>query len=554
MRQKKVKPRHNIFPGSGNIDEEEIGTKPIPEALAEKLKILTSVYDSMSEGIALHEITYDHSGKPVDYILIDVNPAYEKITGLNKNDIIGKKATLIYSVEEAPYLDIYSKVASTGDPVSFETFFPPMDKHFSISVFSPAKGKFGTVFLDITNSKKTEQALMVSEERFRIAIRNSPIGIAIQNKNLVYEWAYNQKSRHPEEIIGKTDADLFAPEDMEWITPLKQELLLTGKEINIEKWLTSNGRRYFLGIHYEPIRDSAGNMVGIGAATIDLTEKKLIEETLKKSENLLKSVLDNVNSGVALIDETGRFSVYNPLFLKLFGLSEGSNLKNVNDQNWADWKVFNEDGTLLAVDDHPVRKASMTGKRIDQQLVGVMLPSGGEIIWMLISAEPIFKDNGKIEKIICTYHDITGRKKVEQSLRESERKLSLIQENMSEGLMVFDPDGNVIYQNPASLRIHGYQPGDGGYIESRALAVSWKGWDEQGRPLSFEEWPLSRVIHGERIQNQVLRARRSDTGHEFIASYNGCPILSDDGKISFAFITIRDITATQDGRGGTASE
>ena len=70
----------------------------------------------------------------------------------------------------------------------------------------------------------------------------------------------------------------------------------------------------------------------------------------------------------------------------------------------------------------------------------------------------------------------------------------------------------------------------------------WKGWDEQGRPLNFDEWPVSRVIRGEHFQDQVLRARRDDTGHEFFASYNGCPIHDDNGKIAFAFITIHDIT------------
>jgi PAS domain-containing protein len=77
------------------------------------------------------------------------------------------------------------------------------------------------------------------------------------------------------------------------------------------------------------------------------------------------------------------------------------------------------------VDDHPVRKAATTGKRIEQQLVGVKLPSGGEIIWMLISAEPILKDDGKNEKIICTYHDITKLKEAEKSVKEIKDKLDI---------------------------------------------------------------------------------------------------------------------------------
>jgi PAS domain S-box-containing protein len=124
----------------------------------------------------------------------------------------------------------------------------------------------------------------------------------------------------------------------------------------------------------------------------------------------------------------------------------------------------------------------------------------------------------------------------------SEKKLSSVLEHMSEGVMLIDAKGNAFYQNPASLRIHGLEPSGTGVIKSEDLPTSWKGWDEQGRPLNVDEWPLSRVTRGERVQNQVLRARRRETNHEFFANYNGSPIYDDNGKIALSFITIQDIT------------
>jgi len=126
--------------------------------------------------------------------------------------------------------------------------------------------------------------------------------------------------------------------------------------------------------------------------------------------------------------------------------------------------------------------------------------------------------------------------------RLSEKKLSSVLEHMSEGVMLIDPIGNAFYQNPASMRIHGFESSGTGFIKKQDLPISWKGWDEQGRPLDLDEWPLSRVIRGERVQNQVLRARRCETNHEFFASYNGSPIYDDNGKIALSFITIQDIT------------
>jgi PAS domain S-box-containing protein len=132
----------------------------------------------------------------------------------------------------------------------------------------------------------------------------------------------------------------------------------------------------------------------------------------------------------------------------------------------------------------------------------------------------------------------------EKALRESEERFRSVVENMSEGLMLFDEQG-MIYQNPASLRIHGFRGSPEMRIEHNDLSATWKGWDETGRTLSFEEWPLYRVLRRESFQGQVLRAVGVETGRKFWASYNGFPILGVDGKLALGFITIRDITETK---------
>ena len=141
---------------------------------------------------------------------------------------------------------------------------------------------------------------------------------------------------------------------------------------------------------------------------------------------------------------------------------------------------------------------------------------------------------GTISVLVAMHKAVTAR--------ASEKKLSSVLEHMSEGVMLIDDQGNAVYQNPASLRIHGFEPSGKGFIKNQDLPISWKGWDDQGRPLELSEWPLSRVNRGERVQNQVLRAQRCETNHEFYASYNGSPIYDDNGKIALSFITIQDIT------------
>lgn len=141
------------------------------EALRESEEKFRSLYSAMNEGVCLHEIIYDEGDKAVDYTILDINPAYESILGLKRQDVIGKRATDVYGSEQAPYLDIYTKVADTGNHTVFETYYPPMKKHFSISVFSPSKGKFATVFKDITEGKKAEEKLRDYAESQLVLVR-----------------------------------------------------------------------------------------------------------------------------------------------------------------------------------------------------------------------------------------------------------------------------------------------------------------------------------------------------------------------------------------------
>ena len=118
-----------------------------------------SLFSSMQEGVYLHEMIYDEDGKPFNYRIIEANSISEKLLNINPDNAIGKLATELYKTDRAPFLEIYSKVAETGNPVTFEQYFPPMDKYFQISAYSPGKGRFATAFSDISLRKVAEEKL-----------------------------------------------------------------------------------------------------------------------------------------------------------------------------------------------------------------------------------------------------------------------------------------------------------------------------------------------------------------------------------------------------------
>jgi signal transduction histidine kinase len=126
-----------------------------------------TLFESMTEGVALHRLLLDERGEPVDYVLTDANPAYEAHTGIRSRDAIGRKASELYGAHGAPYLDVFGHVAMTGEPARMEAYFEPLRRHFRILVVSPARGEFATIFEDISAAKEMEAALTESNEALR---------------------------------------------------------------------------------------------------------------------------------------------------------------------------------------------------------------------------------------------------------------------------------------------------------------------------------------------------------------------------------------------------
>ena len=129
------------------------------------------LFKNLNEGVAVNELIYDKSGRAVDYIVRQINPAYEKITNKKAVNVIGKRATEVYNVETPPLLEIFTKVAETGISATFELNFTPASRYFKISAYSSKKGSFTAVFEDISHRKFMENTL-----RERIISLTQPIG------------------------------------------------------------------------------------------------------------------------------------------------------------------------------------------------------------------------------------------------------------------------------------------------------------------------------------------------------------------------------------------
>lgn len=129
------------------------------KALQESEARYRLLFENMSNGFALHEMIYDDRGRPADYRFLSVNPAFERMTGLQADRITGRTVKEVLPGTEDYWIERYGKVVKTGAAAEFEEYSGVMDRWFDIRAFCPAPDCFAVVFTDITGQKKSEAEL-----------------------------------------------------------------------------------------------------------------------------------------------------------------------------------------------------------------------------------------------------------------------------------------------------------------------------------------------------------------------------------------------------------
>ena len=138
------------------VERRTLESEQAAEALRQSEQRFRSMFSAMSEGVALHQVLIGRDGRVEDYIVLDVNPTYERFAGARRDELLGRRGSELYQTGFPPFLDLYERVLATGQPALVERKIEPMGRHFLISVFSPQEGQFATVLQDITERKEAE--------------------------------------------------------------------------------------------------------------------------------------------------------------------------------------------------------------------------------------------------------------------------------------------------------------------------------------------------------------------------------------------------------------
>ncbi len=394
-------------------------------ALRQSEKEFRSLLDTMNEGVCLHEIVYDQNRKPIDYQIRDVNPAYERITGITRDRARNQKASELYSTEEPPFLEVYARVAETGAPESFEIFWPPMKSHFLISVFSPQKGQFATVFTDITDQKNKEEQLRVSEEYLSTTLNSIGDAVIVTDTRgtitRMNPIAEKLTGRELSDALGKPLENVFNilnQKTREKVESPVSAVLRRGGIVGLYNdtvLISKDGKEYFIDDSGAPIRDSNGAVAGVVLIFRDITEKYTAEDALRHSEEKYKALYENAPLSYQSLDESGCFLDVNPAWLKNLGYErEGVIGKSFAEFLHPDWKPhfeknFPEFKRRGYVSDVQFKIRHKQGHYLDISFEGCIG----------------YWPDGSFRQTYCVFQDITERKRAEEALRESEEKYRL---------------------------------------------------------------------------------------------------------------------------------
>ncbi|MBI1824109.1 MAG: PAS domain S-box protein [Nitrospirae bacterium] len=267
--------------------------------------------------------------------MIYVNPAFCKIVGWREQEMLGLTPPFpFWPPEEIENITrILKSRFLTDSPPEIEIRFQRRNgERFPVLIKSAPLtdghgNKIGLVSTigDISNQKLSEARLRESLNLLNSIVEGTSDAIYLRDLEGHYLMVNSSTAtllgKSPDEIIGKHMSEFFSPEMVRFFEELGHRILNTGKIETSEDKLTINGISRFFLTTRGPIRNHEGNISGFFGISRDITEKKLTEEILQKSEERLAAIIDNSTTVIYMKDLSGKFVLINKKFKDVFHIS-----------------------------------------------------------------------------------------------------------------------------------------------------------------------------------------------------------------------------------------
>jgi two-component system, cell cycle sensor histidine kinase and response regulator CckA len=396
-----------------------------------------------------------------DWRFTYVNRKAEEVWGRRREDLLGRPYGNEFpaALDRESY-DMHLKAMTERRAVHYETVSPVLRRWIGVSIYPRRGGGLCVYFRDISERKRTEEALRQSEERFRLIVESARdyAIFTLDADRRVTSWNPGAETilGYTEEAIrGQSGEVIFTAEDraagqpqLEWATALREG------HADDERWhVRRDGSRFWATGVMMRLREASGAAPGCLKIMRDLTAVHQAEAARRQAEERFRLLAQSVRDyAIFLLDPQGRVTHWNEGAARIKGYTEGEILGQ-------HCSIFYPPQAVAAgVPERQLREAVADGRSQEENW---RVRKGGERFWGDELVVPLRDEgSGRLLGFAKICRDLSERKAAEDELQRREARFRSLVENASDLITVLDAAGRVRFQSPSVERVLGHAPAE----------------------------------------------------------------------------------------------
>jgi len=422
-----------------------------------------NLFENMMHEVHLWELVRDEQGAIKTWRLVEVNPAALKAWGKTRPEIIGKTTDEIFSYNATEqFMPIVKKIFSEGTPYTWEAYFPPTDQFYHMTSVS-----FGEYFMstgtDITDRKQAEMALQKSEKLLSQAEDIADMGSWEWDiENDIAYWSdglFGIFKRSPQEGAPKwsQQSGFYQKESYERLSRAVELCVQNGTPYEVEvQAICSDGEIRTCISRGKVEKNYAGKIVRLLGTFNDITERVKMEQALKKSENLLRNIINSSTDYIFVKNKNLKTILCNQKFAQAVNKKPSDLIGHTDIQNGWDTELVkgNPDKGIPGYEKDDLE--ALTGKIVKTTDTAII---SGKTLFLDTVKIPLKDENNKIFGVLGISRDITAQKKVEQALKAREEQFRTLVNESPFPIVVVDMAGeNILHWSKSAQELFGHLP------------------------------------------------------------------------------------------------